>query len=55
MAHLVSEEFQDKCCYAAIDADEKVDARQCHVGGAGDAKEKGGWVHQWGDGPTDGR
>lgn len=50
--YLINKELKDEGGYAAIDADEKVDGGEHHIGCAGHREHERGRVHQGSDRPT---
>lgn len=50
--YFINKELEDEGGYAAIDADEKVDGGEHHIGCAGHREHERGRVHQGSDGPT---
>lgn len=50
-SHRVVKELHDECGYAAVDADEEVDAGQNHIRCAGHAEQEGSGIHHRSDGP----
>lgn len=50
--YFINKELKDEGGYAAIDAYEKVDGGEHHIGCAGHREHERGRVHQGSDGPT---
>lgn len=49
--YLVYKQLQDEGGDAAVDSNEEVDGGQNDISCARDSEQKGGWVHERGDGP----